>query len=287
MRFAVFTASLPELSPEEAVSALRELGYDGVEWRVTDQAPSADGRPGFWAGNRCTLPLATFVQDAPQIRAMVERHALAMPNVGTYALCDDLDGVERGMQGTSALGAPSLRVRLPTFDGHRSFGGVWRTAVGQFKEVEARAQEYGVRAIIETHQGTIVPSASAAARFLEAFDPHYVGAIHDAGNMVFEGYEHYHLGLEALGPYLAHVHLKNCRWRVAGTRPDGSQAWTAEWAPLTRGIVDVPALFDALEAVRYDGWVSFEDFSTDQPLLERMRDNLRYVKQVLALRRPA
>ena len=48
MRCAYFTAGLPEYTPEEAVAALRDAGYDGIEWRVTDQAPSADGRPGFW-----------------------------------------------------------------------------------------------------------------------------------------------------------------------------------------------------------------------------------------------
>jgi sugar phosphate isomerase/epimerase len=40
------------------------------------------------------------------------------------------------------------------------------------------------------------------------------------------------------------------------------------------------ALFQALRDVGYDGWVSFEDFSTEQPLRERLRDNLAYVKQV-------
>ena len=48
MRFAVFTVGLPEFTPEEAVAELREIGYDGVEWRVTDQQPSADDQPGFW-----------------------------------------------------------------------------------------------------------------------------------------------------------------------------------------------------------------------------------------------
>ena len=37
-----------------------------------------------------------------------------------------------------------------------------------------------------------------------------------------------------------------------------------------------------LAAVEYDGWVSFEDFSTAQPLLERTRDNLVYAKGVLS-----
>ena len=123
---------------------------------------------------------------------------------------------------------------------------------------------------------TIVPSASAAASFLGEFDPMHAGAIHDAGNMVFEGHEAYRMGLELLGPYLAHVHLKNARW----VRDDRA-GWYPEFAPLRDGAVDVRALFEALAAVDYDGWVSFEDFSTAQPLLERTRDNLAYAKSVL------
>jgi sugar phosphate isomerase/epimerase len=100
--------------------------------------------------------------------------------------------------------------------------------------------------------------------------------------MVHEGYEQYRLGLEVLGPYLAHVHLKNARWEAVGTRPDGSTEWRASWAPITKGVVDMAALFRGLRAVGYDGWVSFEDFSTEQPLRQRIRDNLAYIKQVAA-----
>ena len=58
---------------------------------------------------------------------------------------------------------------------------------------------HGVRALVEIHMGTIVPSASAAAQFCSRFDPRHVGVIHDAGNMVFEGFERYRMGLEVLG----------------------------------------------------------------------------------------
>ena len=78
MRFSVFTVSLPEWTPEEAVEHLAALGYDGVEWRVVDQ-PQSDGPPGFWSGNRCTLPLRTLAADAPRVarrspRARVSRY---------------------------------------------------------------------------------------------------------------------------------------------------------------------------------------------------------------------
>lgn len=281
MQFAIFTVGLPDYTPEEAVNVLRELGYDGIEWRVTDQSPSVDGAPGFWAGNRCTWPLSSFVEDAPRIRALTEQAGLAMPSVGTYVTCEDLPAVERAMQGAADLGAPQLRVNVPRYDGSTSYLKLRDRSLGQYREVAELARRYGVRALIEMHHGSLTASASAATAFLTGFDPRYVGVIHDAGNMVYEGYEQYRLGLEVLGPYLGHVHLKNAVWQVVGARADGSAEWRATWAPIAKGIVDMASLLQALRAVGYDGWVSFEDFSTDQPLRERIRDNLAYVKQVL------
>jgi sugar phosphate isomerase/epimerase len=276
MQFAVFTVSTPEYSPEEAVSIFRDLGYAGVEWRVVDQEPAPSNRPGFWAGNRCTLPLSTFVDDAPRIKALTEQAGLAIINVGAYATCDDLKGVEQVLKGSSLLGAPSARVRVPHYDGSQSFTRQRTEAQAQFKDVEALARRYGVRAVVETHPGTITPSASALASFLEPFDPEHIGALWDPGNMVHEGFEHYRLGLEALGPYLAHVQLKNAAWRETGPGQ-----WQPVWVPLDRGIVNVPDVFGALRTVGYDGWVSFEDFSTERPLVDRLRDNLAYVTSIL------
>jgi sugar phosphate isomerase/epimerase len=138
-----------------------------------------------------------------------------------------------------------------------------------------------VKALVEIHHETIVPSASAARRFLDGFDPDAVGVIYDPGNMVWEGHEQYRLGLETLGPYLAHVHAKNSAWRQSGRRADGSLAWQATWAPLDAGIVDQPQLVATLREVGYDGWISVEDFTTERPLMERVGENLRYLRASL------
>ncbi|HEY0737293.1 MAG TPA: sugar phosphate isomerase/epimerase family protein [Herpetosiphonaceae bacterium] len=280
MKYAVFTVGLPELTPEQAVTTLRDLGYDGVEWRVTDQAPAGDEKPGFWAGNRCTWPLSSLIEDAPRIAALAAQAGLDMPSVGTYVTCDDLASVEHAMQGVARMGASQLRVNVPKYDGGTCYRRARDRALAQYREVADLARQYNLRALIELHHGSLIPSASAAAAFLDPIDPRYVGAIHDAGNMVYEGYEQYRLGLEMLGPYLAHVHLKNAAWQPVGIRADGSTEWRAGWAPLAQGVVDMPALLRALREVGYDGWVSFEDFSLEQPLHVRLRDNLAYVKRV-------
>jgi sugar phosphate isomerase/epimerase len=281
MRFAVCTVAMPEFTPAEAVATLRRLGYDGIEWRVVDQRP-AEGAPEFWAGNRCTWPLETFVADAPRIRALTDGAALAMPAVGTYVGCGDPEAVERAMRGVAALGAPQLRVNVPRYGGGPGYLRLRERARAEYEEVAALARTHGVRALVEIHHGTLLPSASAAAAFLDGLDPRWVGAIHDAGNMVHEGHEHYRLGLEVLGPYLAHVHLKNARWEAAGHRADGSAAWRVAWAPLDGGQVDVAALFRALREVGYDGWISLEDFSVERPLEARLRDDLAFMRRVAA-----
>jgi len=280
MKFAVFSVSLPEWTPEEAVKNLAELGYDGVEWRIADDPPRAT--PGFWQGNRCTFPLSSFVEDAPHIRALTDAAGLAIPAIASYVQAADVENVERVFRGAAALGAPMARIQVPRYDGQTGYVELWERARRDYEEVARLARAQGVKALVEIHHETIVPSANATRRFLDGFDPDSVGAIYDPGNMVWEGHEQYRLGLETLGPYLAHVHAKNSAWRQTGRRADGSLAWQAEWASLNAGIVDLRDLFATLRTVGYDSWISVEDFTTEPPLSERVRDNLRYLRRSLA-----
>src|SRR5215211_2306491 len=207
MKIAIFTVSLPEWTPEEAVRNLAELGYDGIEWRITDDPPQAT--PGFWQGNRCTFPLSTFVEDAPRIRALTEAAGLAIPAIASYVQAADVENVARVFRGAAALGSGMARIQVPRYDGQTGYVALWERARRDYREVERVARAQGVKALLEIHHETIVPSASGARRFLDGFDPEWVGAIYDPGNMVWEGHEQYRLGLETLGPYLAHVHAKN------------------------------------------------------------------------------
>ncbi|MCZ7545614.1 MAG: sugar phosphate isomerase/epimerase [Anaerolineae bacterium] len=280
MKLCVFTVMLPDLTPEEAAPALAEAGYHGVEWRVTTVPPARRSEPpSFWGNNLCTL--SPTEDDARRARALAEAAGLAIPNLGTYIDVGDLPAVETAMRFAQIAGAPQVRV------------GVSRTGDGAFREgfavtrafladVARLARQYGVRALVETHQGTIAASASAAFRLVEGFDPASVGVIYDPGNMVYEGFEAYAMGLELLGPYLAHVHIKN----GAFDRPEGGGVWQARWAPLEDGVVDFDALFAALKAVGYDGWLGVEDFSRARPSRAALRANLAMLRGVMARASP-
>lgn len=287
MKFAIFSVSIPDYTPEVAVAQLKEAGYDGIEWRVMDQNPDDQGAATFWARNKATLPQSTLAADAPAWKALTEAAGLEMPGLGTYVTCDDLPAIDQVMRGARAMGVPQLRVRVPGYDGVSPFMPIWETAQAQYREVAKLAQTHGIKALLELHHRSITPSASSARLFLDGLDPNHVGVIHDAGNMVFEGYETHRLSLEMLGPYLAHVHIKNARWFPRKFNPDGSVSWECDWAPIEKGIIDQRALFTALRAVGYDGWVVVEDFSSEKPLHERIRANLAYLKRLEEETRPA
>lgn len=54
MKFGVFTVSLPEYTPEESVKLLKDMGYDGVEWRVItiNKNDNSGGNNDIWLSDR-------------------------------------------------------------------------------------------------------------------------------------------------------------------------------------------------------------------------------------------
>ena len=280
MKIAVFTVSTPTYTPQEVVGKLKEYGYDGVEWRVIDQPPS-DGAHSFWSNNLCTLPLATIIENAAEYARLAADAGLETPAFATYVKCDNPEQAELAMRGAAAMGVPKLRIQVPNYDPADSFKPIWDAAREQYKTIAEPAATHGVKALVETHHRSICPSASAARLFLDGLDPAHVGVIHDAGNMVYEGYEAYRLGLEMLGPYLAHVHVKNARWFPRQYLPDGTLEWMCDAAPVKVGVADLRALCQALDAVGYDEWITLEDFSTEHPLDQRLETNAAYLRHLL------
>jgi sugar phosphate isomerase/epimerase len=130
------------------------------------------------------------------------------------------------------------------------------------------------------HMGNITPSAGLAHRLVSHFDPAEIGVIFDPGNMVVEGMENFQMGLELLGPYLSHVHAKNAAWAKTGEE-NGVAKWHSQMTPIKLGQADWTAVVAALKKVRYDGWLSFEDFS-EVDTKTKLNNALAYLKELEA-----
>lgn len=281
MKISVFTVCMPEYTPAEAAKLLGEIGFGGVEWRVT--TPPAPGEPlvNFWKGNRCTLAPETLPERADEVRGWCDANRLAMPCLASYLGYADAALVERVMQAAARMQVPLVRVGVARYDGKTSYSRLLDDAVKGWATIVALGRKYGVKPVAEIHMGTILPSAAAARSFIAHFKPEEAGVIHDAGNMVYEGFENLQMGAEMLGPYLAHVHVKNSAWAIQSGDPDGNLRWGCDAATLRRGQINWRDALRALRAAGYDGWLSLEDF-VPGPSEPKLRDNLAYLRQALA-----
>ena len=272
MKVGVFTVSLPDLTPDEAVREIKDAGYDGVEWRVARVPDEVKGEePSFWGNNLCTL--APTEEEAQRARRISEEAGLEIPGLGTYVSVGDLEAADEAMRFAVTAGVPQVRVGAGAPDG-RPYEELFDAAREFLAGVEDLARSHGVKALIEIHHKTICPSASLAQRLVSSFDPGLVGVILDPGNMAQEGFEDYRIGAELLGPYLAHVYIKNSAFE----RPAGGGVWEPRWAPLEDGVVDFGQVFEALEHVGYDGWLVMEDFSGVRPSREALKFNLEFLR---------
>jgi sugar phosphate isomerase/epimerase len=237
-------------------------------------------KPGFWSGNRTSLQTDWTDAQFKAIADMTRSEGLEMPNLGSYVRATDFEQAKRMIDVAELMGVPMVRIGVAQYSGEVHFSDLFKKDQECYNRVIEYARNHKVKPVIEIHMGTIVASASAALRFLSAWKPEEVGVIHDAGNMVYEGFENYQMGFEMLGGYLAHVHIKNS---VNVYEPnDGPQKlkWKPTFAPLRTGQVDFKALLAGLKRVGYDRWLVIEDFSTAQPQETKVQDAMALLKEL-------
>lgn len=289
MKFGVFSVSMPEYTPAESVRLLQEQGYDGVEWRVAEmpekEPENVPYNFRYWAYNKSTLELRNIMEEAKQAKTLCDEAGLSIFGLTTYLPVTDTENIIAVLKAAQAIGCPMMRVGLVPYDPDKAAAPYpvlfeqMRTAL---KGLEPYARQYGVKLVLEIHMDTMIASPSAAYRALEGLDPACFGLIFDPGNMVNEGYEEYQKSFELLGPYIAHIHVKNGIREADGTDELGAAKWKRTWTPLKNGMADLKRLFQVMHKFGYEGTVSIEDFSNEEQTAEKLAGNLAYLRALKA-----
>lgn len=262
MLTGVFTVMMgKEYDIPGVAGTLAENGWEAVEWRVAED----------WH-----LRLGNLEQDAQVARLVSDEHGLQVVALSSYVSCLDGDTSRRLLTAAPSAGASMVRLQVPSYDGECRYDDLYSQAQRALEALHPVCLDTGVTILLETHMGNIIPSASAARRLVDGLDPACVGIIYDPGNMVAEGMEQWRMGIQILGPYLAHVHVKNLAWR---REPDGT--WKSYWAPLEEGIADWRTIIPALRAEGYAGALCLEDF-TDAPAEQRLRKAKAFLQPLLS-----
>ena len=289
MKYGVFTVGMPEYTPEEGLMLLKELGYDGVEWRVTEipkeilqNVPYARR---YWEGNKCTIDVNTVEQRAEYLKRLGEKYGIECFALASYLRPSDTARIENVMRAAQIIGAPKIRIFQEGYnstDDQMNYRLALEKCRMELQTLESMCRKYGVKMILEMHHGTLISSPSAAYNLLHGLNAEYFGINIDPGNMVFEGFENYQKAFDILGAYIDHVHVKNTQ-RIADGRDEfGSMKCKNVQVPLWDGFADLRELFRVLKKYGYDGTISVEDFSDEQPTKEKLASDLAYIKKLVA-----
>ncbi|GIO34775.1 MULTISPECIES: sugar phosphate isomerase/epimerase family protein [Paenibacillus] len=280
MKLSVFTVATPDLTPEELVQAAKEAGLHGVEWRFKEVPEAVAGeQPSFWGNNLCSIDPSLPEPEMLKFKQATEDQGLEVVSVTPYLNEMKLDETEHAFHAARLLGASMIRIGVAPYNKTLSYPDLYDKTVNYLKEAERLAKQYGVKGVVETHHGTIAPSAGLAHRLVSHCDPDHIGVLLDPGNMVHEGFEHYRMGMQLLGPYLAHVHIKNARFVQEGSREDGTAKWRSEWAPLREGVIDFASFVEDLKSVGYDGYLGIEDFSAQYDSRELLKQFGQFMRE--------
>ena len=243
MKLAFSTLGCPHWELERIAQAAHAYGYAAVELRAIGGDLDLLKRPEFQAGTVHTT------------RSWLTDQALSICCVDTSCAFDSQAANERRRQVevalrhaelAAALGAPIIRIfadRIPTGAMRNETRDNIAACLGEV----ARSCPDSVRVCLETHGD--FARGQAAAEIITLADHPKVALIWDVANSLAAG-DSIEESAHEVGPYLAHVHLRDAR-------PVKDHE---HWLPVLagHGAVSFSAAVNALRGLGYDGYISFE-----------------------------
>ncbi|MDP6110239.1 MAG: sugar phosphate isomerase/epimerase family protein [Planctomycetota bacterium] len=282
MKFSATSVMLPHLDLPQTCALLRELGYDGIELRVRPfPAERMNEEPSSWGRHLTNVSPENVLERADEVKAILQEYGLGIPGFASSAQASDLEDVKLLCAGANALGSPAIRLGCPGYRGQENYNVLYEQALKDLGAALEITRAHHVKVWIEMHGGTLHPSASLAHRIASNFDASDIGVIYDPQNMVKDGFETIQLAIELLGDYLAHVHIGAHAPSPGERDENGTVKWNWSGCPLSDGLYSMPGLFECLEQVGYDGYVSIEDFRGDLTPEQRLAEAREYLRKIV------
>ena len=259
--WAVYEAHLPNPPFGLILDQIAAAGYEGTElgpfgYLPTD--PKALARElsarGLALGSSFVpLPLEDASRREESVEAALRvGRLLQTQGVAEVILADDEDPGRKAIAG-----------RVPK-DGSAGWTNAQWGEVALTVNAVARALKdaLGMRVVMHHHAGTFIETPEEVARFLGDTDGDVVGLLLDTGHYAYGGGDSLDC-VKRHGDRIRYVHLKDARGAeldlIRKTDVDMDTAWRrGVFCPLGEGVVDFPAVVDALRERAYSGWLIVE-----------------------------
>ena len=258
---SICTTTTPWKPLDELIPLVKAAGYDAIEIGLKDGVFDPAQEPNAQKNNAANIPWDGAVEEAHRVKELLDANGLLCAAIGSYVETDDIDRIATAAEVAHALGSEFIRVRVPWYREGTHYRTALEEARATYRDLSVLSAETGIDSLIEIHDNSICPSASAAMRVLEGLDPTHVGVIFDPGNFVREGLESLPMAIDLLGPYLRHVHVKNMTLTTTEQSNKMGVRWQGGHCIPSEGHLDWTKLIGWLKDSGYDGFYSLENFA--------------------------
>ncbi len=251
MYAAVNAWTFPDRSPDEQLALASAAGFAGLELVISPDGPLRLGTPPAEFRR-----LATRARDLNLLVAGLATAAFSDFNYASPALADRrraLDLTRYLLDAAAAAGAGAILV-VPAVVGKVSearprvtYADALHRTVEALSTLRHAAEACAVTIAVENVWNRFLLSPLEAADLIDRVNSPHVGWYLDTGNVMAFGYPQD--WIETLGGRLARVHIKDFDVAKPG--------WTG-FCPLGEGSVDWPAVLKSLDAVGYNGPLTYE-----------------------------
>ena len=254
-----------DMTTFDFIEAASELGFGGVEYVSQFFSDEVEN----------TVFLDSLKSAAAA--AGIESVIILVDGAGNLGASDATQRAEaiaahlKWVKAARRIGCPAIRVNA---HGDGSPEEIKAACEQSIRTLARKAQEYGVRIVIENHGG-ISNNGAWLADLLYQLEDVEVGSLADFDNWCVnrvgglmwgapctDRYNRYQ-GMLELMPYAAGVSVKAFNFDAAGNEPD----------------MDYGVLFDILHATDYDGWLGIEYEGDDLPSREGISKTLALAKR--------
>ena len=263
MKLSLTSVMLPRWDLETTFTKLAEHGYEGIELRCRFNPDDPNAEPANWGRHLTDVSPDNILDKAAEIRELSQKTGVRVAALAPNFTYDQTDIIEKIFAGAKAIDAnnpPLIRIGAQRHDRTKPYINQFLAARAGFANLVDIARDHGVKVIYEIHVGTIAVSAARTIELLRDFDPNHIGAIWDVPNMIRVGLEDSKMGLELLGPYLAHCHIGNATPEATERDDNGQMQWKWNFSDLREGVANIPQIIQDLKDVNYSGYISLEEF---------------------------
>lgn len=253
-------------TPISAAPAEIKVGYAAITWRGNDRQAIEDIAALGFPGIQLRSNLLTEFANPTDVRNLLQQHHLTMVALSSGGVrieaSDKASEIAKHVQNARYMhsaGGLYLQVTDQKPGGEVANG--YKKLGRLLTEIGQRVADLGIQLGYHNHMGSMGQSPEQVDRVLDAADPHYVKLELDIAHYLQGGGDpakaihHYH-------DRLLFLHIKDVESTPNRESGDGMGFRFVE---LGRGRVDLPAVFQALQDVRFRGWAVVELDSVPDP----------------------